>query len=77
MKKRRVYHVVPSGNGDWKVKEIKADRAVKILEDKSDALNLAKQLAKNANIGQVVVHGKDGVIQTEYTYGLDPEKIKG
>jgi len=50
---------------------------VKILEDKSDALDLAKDLAKNAGLGQVIVHGKDGVIQTEYTYGKDPEKTEG
>lgn len=77
MSKRRVYHVTPAGDGDWKVKEKGAERAVKILEDKSDALNLAKDLAKNAELGQVVVHGKDGVIQTEHTYGKDPEKTPG
>lgn len=77
MSKRRVYHVTPAGDGDWKVKEKGAERAVKILEDKVDALNLAKDLAKNAELGQVVVHGKDGVIQTEHTYGKDPEKTPG
>ena len=77
MSKRRVYHVTPAGSGDWKVKEKGAERAVKILEDKADALNLAKDLAKNAELGQVVVHGKDGVIQTEHTYGKDPEKTPG
>ena len=77
MSKRRVYHVTPTGDGDWKVKERGAGRAVKVLEDKSDALGLAKDLAKKADHGQVIVHGKDGVIQTEHTYGQDPEKTKG
>jgi hypothetical protein len=77
MSKRRVYHVTPDGDGDWKVKERGAERAVKVLEDKSDALDLAKDLAKKADLGQVIVHGKDGVIQTEYTYGKDPEKTEG
>lgn len=77
MSKRRVYHVTPTDDGDWKVKERGADRAVKIVEDKSDALDFAKELAKNAGLGQVIVHGKDGTIQTEHTYGKDPEKYKG
>jgi len=77
MTSRRVYHVTPAGEGDWKVKERGADRAVKVLEDKADALDLAKDLAKNAALGQVIVHGRDGVIQTEYTYGQDPEKTRG
>jgi len=77
MSKRRVYHVTPAGNGDWKVKKSGAERAVKVPEDKADALELAKDLAKKANLGQVIIHGKDGVIQTEHTYGQDPKKIKG
>ena len=77
MSRRRVYHVLPTDDGDWKVKERGAERAVKILEDKADALDLAKELAKNADLGQVIIHGKDGVIQTEHTYGQDPEKTKG
>jgi len=77
MSKRRVYHVLPTNGGDWKVKENLAERAVKIFEGKENALDLAKELAKKADLGQVVVHGKDGVIQTEYTYGQDPKKIKG
>ena len=77
MSKRRVYHVTPAEDGDWKVKERGAKRAVRVLEDKTDALKLAKDLAKKANLGQAIVHGKDGVIQTEHTYGQDPEKTKG
>lgn len=77
MSKRRVYHVLPSSDGDWKVKENGSERAVKILERKTDALNLAKELAKNAGLGQVIIHKSDGSIQTEYTYGQDSEKTKG
>ena len=74
--KRRIYHVTPDG-GDWKVKERGAERAVKILEDKSDAIRLAKDLAQSAGLGQVIIHKSDGTIQTEHTYGKDPEKYPG
>lgn len=69
--------MTPTDDGEWKVKERGAERAVRILEDKSDALVLAKDLAKNAGLGQVIIHTKDGTIQTEHTYGKDPEKSKG
>lgn len=75
--KRKIYHVLPSDDGDWKVKQNKAERAIKIFENKTNALDLAKNLAKKADLGQVIVHDKKGVIQTEYTYGQDPEKTKG
>lgn len=74
--KRRIYHVTPDG-ADWKVKERGAERAVKILEDKSDAIQLAKDLARSAGLGQVIIHRNDGQIQTEHTYGKDPEKYPG
>ncbi|OGZ69170.1 MAG: hypothetical protein A3C50_02045 [Candidatus Staskawiczbacteria bacterium RIFCSPHIGHO2_02_FULL_43_16] len=74
--KRRTYHVTPD-DGDWKVKERGAERAVKVLEDKSDAVQLAKDLAKSAGLGQVIIHKSDGTIQTEHTYGRDPEKYPG
>jgi len=74
--KRRVYHVTPVGS-DWKVKERSAERAVKILEDKSDAVQLARELAQSASLGQVIIHKGDGTFQTEHTYGQDPEKYVG
>lgn len=76
MTKRKVYHITPH-EGDWKVKLEGAERANKILEDKVDAVALAKELAKSAGLGQVIIHKADGTIQTEFTYGKDPEKTKG
>lgn len=76
MSQRKTYHVTPSG-GDWKVKLVGAERANKILENKKDAIALAKELAKGADLGQVIIHKADGTIQTEYTYGNDPEKYVG
>lgn len=74
--KRRIYHVTPVGD-DWKVKERGAERAVKVLEDKADAVRLAKELAQSAGLGQVIIHKNDGSFQTEHTYGKDPEKYPG
>jgi hypothetical protein len=74
--KRKVYHVVPGPNG-WLVKEEKNKNPSARADRKADAVKRAKELAKKAKLGQVIVHKKDGKIQTEYTYGKDPRSTKG
>lgn len=74
--RRRTYHVTPA-DGAWRVKRAGAKRADSVHEKKSDAISRAKELAKKAKLGQVKVHGEDGEIQTEYTYGEDPRDIVG
>ncbi len=76
MSKRRVYEVAPKGD-QWTVKEHGATRAVGNFERKSDALERAKEVAKNQPLSQVVVKKQDGTVQTEYTYGEDPYPPKG
>ena len=73
---RKVYHVTPKGD-DWRVKREDAGRADSVHENKSDAIARAKELAKDAALGQVKVHDQRGKIQTEYTYGKDPRKTPG
>ena len=51
--------------------ESNKSRLVKLACEHSKSMSLAGVL------GQVVVHGKDGRIQTEYTYGADPRRSKG
>lgn len=73
---RVVYHVLPEGD-DWKVRRAGAGRAEGVYENKSDAVERAKVLAKGARLGQVKIHKQDGSIQTEHTYGEDPRRYKG
>jgi len=74
MPRREKIHVVPHERGDWAVKREGADRASSIHNQKEDAVERAKELAKDAPLGQIIIHKKDGTIQTEHTYGKDPEK---
>lgn len=73
---RKTYHVTPA-DGAWRVKRAGAKRADSVHAKKSDAIARAKELAKAAKRGQVKVHGENGEIQTEYTYGEDPRDIVG
>jgi hypothetical protein len=77
MSKRKTYHVTPGTDGGWKVKEENASKALSKHDTKVDAVNRAKEVAKNQDLGQVVIHKKDMTIQTEHTYGKDPYPPKG
>ena len=74
---RKKVWVSPDGKGGWDAKTQGAERAAGNYEDKADALGKAKEVAKNAPLGQVIVQGRDGKIQTEYTYGKDPRRTPG
>lgn len=79
MPERQSYHVVPYVNG-WQIRLAKADDesgALGAWDHKDLALARAKELAKEAGLGQVLVHGEDGKIQDEFTYGADPRNIPG
>jgi hypothetical protein len=73
---RMSYHVTPSGSG-WSVRRAGAARADSIHDNKPDAITRAKDLATRGALGQVKVHRRDGEIQTEYTYGRDPRRLRG
>ena len=77
MGKRTVIHVSPSGNRDWKVKREGASKASNVFDNKQAAIERAKELAKNQELGQVKIHKADGTFQTEYTYGQDHFPPKG
>ena len=66
---RVTYHVTPFGSG-WQVAAEGRDVDV-VRDNKEAALAEAKRLAKDEPLGQVIVHGEDGRIQEEFTYGSD------
>jgi len=77
MSNRKTYHVTPKSGGGWNVKLENSSRASSSHNTKAEAIAKAKDLAKNQPLGQVVIHKKDSVIQTEYTYKKDPFPPKG
>ena len=68
---RRTYWVSPR-NGSWAVQLEGGSGAIKICDLKDDAIQRARELAHNNQPSQVIVQGRDGKIQTEWTYGDDP-----
>lgn len=60
--KRVSHHVVPQKSGSgWAVKKSEAKKASANVNTQNDAIQRAKELARNSN-SDVYVHGKDGKI---------------
>lgn len=77
MSDRKRVWVSPDGKGGWNAKTQGAKKAAGNFEDKTDAIDKAKSIAKNAPKGQVIIQKADGTIQTEHTYKKDPYPPKG
>lgn len=77
MTERVVYHIVPNADEGWQVEREGAERATSNHPTKEEAIEKAKALLENDELGQIKVHGKDGKIQREWTYGEDPAETPG
>ena len=71
---RTVYSVTPSGK-TWQVRSGQASG--REFSRKEEAVRYGRQQAKQAMPSQLRVHGQNGRIQHEYTYGSDPRESKG
>lgn len=73
---RSVYHVTPDPQGGWRAAKEGASRALARGSNKSDVVSRARDAARTQK-GQLLVHGRDGRIQEERTYGEDPRRSRG
>lgn len=76
VKNRKKYHVSPHDEG-WQVKSEGGTRASEVFDTKDKAVDEAQNLAKKQEPSQILIHGQDGKIQEERTYGQDPKRTKG
>lgn len=68
-------HVLPRSDG-WAVKKAGALRDTKVFEKQSDAIEHAKDIARNKG-SELFVHSRDGRIRERNTYGKDSHPPKG
>ena len=69
-------HVVPAKNGGWNVKGAGNSRATAPTTTKREATNIARQISRNQG-SELIIHGKDGRIQSRDSHGKDPFPPKG
>lgn len=68
---KKSFHVVPNPKGGWSVKKAGAEKASKTFSKKDDATGYAQGVSKRDG-SELVIHGKDGRIQTKDSHGHDP-----
>jgi hypothetical protein len=73
-KNRSVIRVVPN-QGNWSVKQ--GNRTISNHRKKETAIEIGRKTAKKQLPAQLVIHKKNGEIQTEYTYSDDPFPPEG
>lgn len=74
---RKKYHITPNKPGGWKIKRQGGSKASKLFDTKEKALEGGRKIAKSEQPSQLIIHKKDGTIQTEHTYKKDPYPPKG
>jgi hypothetical protein len=74
---RKVYHVTKGNDALWRGTLVGSSRASVTGETKAEILKKTVELAKQAPLGQVVIHKETGSIQSERTYGKDPKRFPG
>ena len=68
---RQTHHVVPNQNGGWDVKKGGANRISGHYDKKVDAIDAGRKYSKNLKT-ELIIHGKDGKIQSCDSHGKDP-----
>lgn len=68
-------HVVPH-NEKWGVKGAGNEKVTKIVDTQKQAIEIAKEIAKNQN-SEVVIHRPNGQIRDKNSYGNDPFPPEG
>nr|WP_319399003.1 DUF2188 domain-containing protein [uncultured Carboxylicivirga sp.] len=74
MKKKNV-HVVPKGD-NWAVKSAGSTRPAKVTGTQKEAIDRAREIAKNNN-SEMLVHGRNGRIRQKNSFGNDPHPPEG
>jgi uncharacterized protein YdaT len=75
MSGKRNQHVVPRPDG-WAVLGERAGKATGNFDTKAEAVARAREIAKNQGT-ELVIHGKDGRIQSKDSHGHDAFPPKG
>jgi hemerythrin superfamily protein len=71
-----VFHVTPASGGGWRAEKEGTERAVARGDRKDEVVQKARERARSQK-GRLVIHGRNGRIQEERTYGPDPRRSRG
>jgi hypothetical protein len=69
-------HVTPHPGGGWQVKVSGGKKATVVTATQSEAIEVAKRIAKNQG-SEMLIHNKKGQIRERNSYGNDSNSQKG
>lgn len=69
-------HVVPNPDGGWDVKGEGASRATRHVPKQCEAIEIARNIARNQR-SELIMHGRDGKIRGQDSYGGAPYPPNG
>ncbi len=75
MSNKRNQHVVPRTDG-WAVRGERAERASGVFPTKAEATQAGRTIARNQGT-ELVIHGRNGRIQSKDSHGKDPSPPRG
>lgn len=75
MSKKQVW-VSPKSDGGWRIHNADCTRDTAHLDNKSEAIEKAREIAKN-QAAELRVQNKDGKISESNSYGRDPFPPRG
>lgn len=70
------HHVVTNPNGGWSVKTEGSSRSIRNFSTQKDAIEYGRDLSRNSS-SELVIHRKDGTIQSKDSHAADPHPPKG
>lgn len=70
------HHVVPNSEGGWDIKRGGSKRSSGHADTKAKAVDIARGISRNQRT-ELVIHGKDGRIQSKDSHGNDPFPPRG
>ena len=68
MSDRIQYFVQQTGEDRWELKRAKAQRATKLFDTKTEALDYSRDFVRNSAPSTLVIKGQDGLIQEQHNY---------
>jgi hemerythrin superfamily protein len=68
-----VFHVTPASGGGWRAEKEGTQRAVATGDRKDEVVEKARDRARSQK-GRLIIHGRNGRIQEERTYGPDSRR---
>jgi Uncharacterized protein conserved in bacteria (DUF2188) len=76
MNKRVIYNVVHK-HDEWHVVHGGTNFCEGRFKSKADAIDRARDLAMHEEVGEMRIVKMDGSIQSEVTFGRDPQTVEG